>query len=226
MQSRTIAIVGAGSAIARDLASRLETDGHTVLRWSRGGGGGATPVESYVDELDVVPETLDGLAYFPGTLKLAPFHRISLEAFRADWEVNVGGFINAVQRMLPALQKGSAPSVVAVSSVAVQTGLSFHATVGQAKGALEGLVRSLAAEYAAKGIRFNAVAPSLTESALTASFVNSHEKRERMNQRHPLGRFGQPGDIAEAMRFLLGAGSSWITGQVLGVDGGFGATRP
>jgi NAD(P)-dependent dehydrogenase (short-subunit alcohol dehydrogenase family) len=121
--------------------------------------------------------------------------------------------------------KGTDPSVVAVSTVAVTTGLGFHASVSQAKGGLEAMIRALAAEYAPRRIRFNAVAPSLTDTPMTHSMVNTPEKKERMDQRHPLGRVGNPVDIANAITFLLSEKASWITGKVIGVDGGLGSLR-
>ncbi|MFP4211541.1 MAG: SDR family NAD(P)-dependent oxidoreductase [Alkalispirochaeta sp.] len=224
--SRTILLVGASSTIAGETAQLLTDQGDTVLRWSRSELSGGSVVTDYLNgDLPETPESLDGVIYFPGTVRLAPFHRITIDQFREDWAINVGGFIRIVQEMLPKLQKGTNPAVVAISTVAVQTGLGFHASVSQAKGALEGLVRALAAEYAPKGIRFNGVAPSLTESQATASMVNTDEKRDRMGKRHPLGRIGAPRDIAEAVAFLVGDKSTWITGQVLGVDGGFGVIR-
>jgi NAD(P)-dependent dehydrogenase (short-subunit alcohol dehydrogenase family) len=224
--NRTILVVGASSSIAAETAQLLTDQGHTVLQWSRSEVPGGSVVTDYVTgDLPELPDSLDGVIYFPGTVRLAPFHRISLDQFREDWEINVGGFIRIVQETLPKLQKGTDPAIVGISTVAVQTGLGFHASVSQAKGALEGLVRALAAEYAPKGIRVNGVAPSLTESNATASMVNTDEKRERMGKRHPLGRIGAPRDIAEAVSFLVGDRSTWITGQVLGVDGGFGVLR-
>lgn len=223
---RTVLVVGASSALAGETVSILKDQGAAVIQWSRKDIPGATVVSDYVrGDLAELPEKLDGLLYFPGTVRLAAFHRITLDHFREDWEVNVAGFIRILQVALPRLMKGTHPSVVVVSTVAAQTGMGFHASVAQAKGALEGLVRSLAAEYAPKGIRFNAVAPSLTDSDMTRHLVDTEEKRDRMGKRHPLGRIGRPDDIAEAIAFLSGEKSSWITGQILGVDGGLGTLR-
>ena len=226
MSIRTVLLVGASSAIARKTAEVLEREGIEPIRWSRQQLPVGETVESYMDgPLPEIPDKLDGLVYFPGTVRLTAFHRVTLQQFQEDWEINVAGFIRILQAALPALGNGTDASVVGITTVAVQTGLGFHASVSQSKGALQGLIRALAAEYAAKGIRFNAVAPSLTESGLTANLVNSDEKRERMGKRHPLGRIGQPQDIAEAIAYLVGNHSSWVTGQVIGVDGGYGTLR-
>jgi NAD(P)-dependent dehydrogenase (short-subunit alcohol dehydrogenase family) len=223
---KTILLIGAGSAIGQATREILESGGASVVAWSREGSEGSIAIGDYVDgNIPEIPEAIDGLVYLPGTVRLAPFHRIPIEKFREDWEINVGGFIRMLQSAIPALSKGTDSSVVAVSTVAVGTGLGFHASVSQAKGALEGLIRALAAEYAQKGIRFNAVAPSLTDTPLTHSMVSTDEKKQRMGQRHPLGRIGEPEDIAHTIAFLLSEQASWITGQVIGVDGGLGSLR-
>lgn len=226
MSKRTVLLVGASSTIAQKTAEILENEGTHTIQWSRQPLPSGETVDSYVNgTLPELPDQLDGLVYFPGTVRLSPFHRITAEQFKEDWEINVAGFIRVVQAVLPSLGNGTDPSVVGITTVAVQTGLGFHASVSQSKGALEALIRALAAEYAPKGIRFNAVAPSLTESDLTKHLVNTEEKRERMAKRHPLGRFGRPEDIAQAIGYLVGTGSSWVTGQVIGVDGGYGTLR-
>lgn len=226
MSTRTILVVGATSAMAAQTIETLEEEAAEVLRWSRKNTpGGSVIADLLKDELPAVPDKLDGLAYFPGTVRLGAFNRITLEQFREDWDINVGGFIRVVQHVLPALQKAGSASVVGVSTVAVRTGLSFHASIAQSKGGLEALIRALAAEYAPKGIRFNSVAPSLTESPATEPLLNTDDKRQRMNKRHPLGRIGRPEDIAEAVAYLLSERSSWVTGEALSVDGGYGAIR-
>lgn len=110
------------------------------------------------------------------------------------------------------------------STVAVQQGMPFHASVASAKGAIEGLVRSLAAEFAPK-IRVNAIAPSLTDTPLAAKLLSSEEKRKASNEIHPLKRLGQSNDIANLASFLLSEELSWITGQVIHADGGLSTLR-
>ena len=122
------------------------------------------------------------------------------------------------------LKNSEAPSIVLFSTVAVQLGLGFHSQVAASKGAIEGLCRSLAAEFAPK-IRVNCIAPSLTDTALAASLLNSAEKKEANAQRHPLKKIGTPEDIANLACFLLSDKSSWMTGQIIHLDGGIGTIR-
>jgi NAD(P)-dependent dehydrogenase (short-subunit alcohol dehydrogenase family) len=177
------------------------------------------------DGLPNLPEQIDGLIYCPGSINLAPFHRIKLSAFEDEFRLNVMGAIKCIQACLPGLKKSESPSVVLFSTVAVQTGMPFHSSISSAKGAIEGLTRSLAAEYASSGIRFNALAPSLTDTPLAAKLLSSPEKREASAKRHPLGRFATTDDIAAAALFLVGKESSFVSGQVWGVDGGIGNLR-
>jgi NAD(P)-dependent dehydrogenase (short-subunit alcohol dehydrogenase family) len=155
---------------------------------------------------------------------LKPFHLLRSRDFVRDLEVNYLGAVKTLQHYLPRLREADSASVVLLSTVAVQTGLAFHASVAGAKGAVEGLTRALAAELAPK-IRVNAVAPSLTDTPLARSLLNQPAKRESASKRHPLQRIGTPADIASAVCFLLADESGWITGQVIAVDGGLSRIR-
>ena len=135
------------------------------------------------------------------------------------------GAIKTLQYLESFLKKAKNASVVLYSTVAVQTGLGFHSSVAGAKGAIEGLTRSLAAEWANSGIRVNAIAPSLTDTALANSLLSTDEKKIAAANRHPLGRFGTVDDIASSTIFLLSDKSSWITGQILKVDGGMSVIK-
>ncbi len=175
--------------------------------------------------LDALPEVLHGVVYCPGSIKLRPFERIPVEDFRADFELNVLGAVQVLQATMKRLKKASGASVVLFSTVAADTGMSFHASIATAKAGLEGLTRALAAEYAASNIRVNAVAPSLTDTPLAAALLNTPEKMEAGAKRHPLQRIGQPQDLAYMASFLLSDHSSFITGQILPVDGGLGRLK-
>jgi NAD(P)-dependent dehydrogenase (short-subunit alcohol dehydrogenase family) len=166
-----------------------------------------------------IPDKLDGLAYCPGSINLKPFHRLKIDDFRNDIEINYIGAIKILQASLSALKASDLSSVILFSTVAVQTGMAFHATVAGAKGAIEGLTRSLASEYAPK-IRFNCIAPSLTDTPMAERLLANDKKREAFSKNHPLDRVGKAEDIASMAKFLLSEQSSWITGQIIHVDGG------
>ena len=232
MQNKNVLIVGASSGIGKNLAERLVAQGVNVYAASRHRGD--TPSVSYL-HFDVqsndfqcfsgLPDTLHGVAYCPGSINLKPFHRLALDDFRQDFQINVLGAIGVLQAVLPKLKRAESASVVLFSTVAVQTGLGFHTSVAAAKGAVEGLTRSLAAEWAAQKIRVNAIAPSLTDTPLAKNLLSTDEKKEASNRRHPIGRYGTVDDVAAVAAFLLGDESSWITGQIWGVDGGMGTLK-
>jgi NAD(P)-dependent dehydrogenase (short-subunit alcohol dehydrogenase family) len=167
-----------------------------------------------------LPDTLHGLAYMPGNIPLKPFHRTSPDDFRQTMELNWMGAVLSIQAALPALKNAGGSSVVLMSTVAARVGMPFHSAIAAAKAALEGLTLSLASEYAGQQIRFNAVAPSLTRTPLAGSLLSTPEKEEASGKRHPLGRVGEASEPASVIRFLLDPESSWVTGQIWGVDGG------
>jgi NAD(P)-dependent dehydrogenase (short-subunit alcohol dehydrogenase family) len=221
MRGKNIVLVGGNSGIGKAVAAQLQENGATIFSYSRTGEGtAAVDFSTDFEELPGLPEIIDGVVYCPGTINLKPFHRISIADFKQEMEVNFYGAIRLLQACLKGLKKSSSPSVVLYSTVAVQTGMGFHAGIASAKGAIEGLTRSLAAEWAPNKIRVNAIAPSLTETPLASALLSTPEKKEASDKRHPLGRVGKPEDIAEATVFLLSEKSSWMTGQILHLDGG------
>jgi NAD(P)-dependent dehydrogenase (short-subunit alcohol dehydrogenase family) len=171
-----------------------------------------------------LPEVIDGLVYCPGTINLKPFHRLTEEDFLNDWKINFLGAVKVIQLLLPHLKRSNQASIVLFSTVAVKTGMAFHASVASSKAAIEGLTTALAAEFA-PNIRVNCIAPSLTQTSLTEKLTNTPEKIEAGNKRHPLQRIGQPSDIAELAGFLLSEKAGWITGQVMHVDGGMSTLK-
>ncbi|MBK6354587.1 MAG: SDR family oxidoreductase [Saprospiraceae bacterium] len=220
-------VLGASSGIGRAIALQLSGQGHTVYGTYHKNGQvdglnlkyHELNVLSDQSNFDFLPENLDGFVYCPGNIKLKPFERISPEEFTEDFTLQVIHAAKSLQKVLPRLKKSTQASMVFFSSIAVGKGFNYHSLVSTSKGAIEGLTKSLAAEYAPK-IRFNCIAPSLTNTPLASMLLNTEEKIETNAKRHPLKRIGQPEDIASAAAFLLSEESSWMTGQIIHVDGG------
>ncbi len=225
---KSFLLIGSSSAIAKNLAVKLHAEGHHLYSISRSEiadfPGDHFTLDITRDELPVIDAPLDGLIYFPGTIQLKPFRSLKREDIDHDFQVNVFGAVKSIQHFLPALKKSESSSVVMFSTVAVQQGMPFHASVAMSKGAIEGLVRSLAAEFA-PSIRFNCIAPSLTETPMADRLINTPEKQAASAQRHPLKSIGKPVDLANMAQFLLTDNSRWMTGQILHVDGGMSALK-
>jgi len=225
-------VIGASSGIGNAIALQLIKEGHEVY-----GTFNSHPIESvqnfnthHLNVLDesidfsFIPTTLHGLVYCPGTINLRPFARIQPSDFLQDFNLQVGGAVKVIQAALPALKNSGSASILLFSTVAVQLGLNFHTQVAASKGAVEGLTKALSAELA-PNIRVNCIAPSLTDTPLAASLLNSEQKMEANALRHPLKRVGTVNDISEMACFLLSDKSSWITGQILHVDGGMSSIK-
>jgi NAD(P)-dependent dehydrogenase (short-subunit alcohol dehydrogenase family) len=133
--------------------------------------------------------------------------------------INFFSMVKVLQTVLPQLSASAQASIVLFSSVAASMGMPFHTSVAAAKGAVEGFAKALAAEYAPK-FRVNVIAPSLTDTPLADKFLNNDDKKEKSSLRHPLKRYGESQDLANMAIFLLSENSSWMSGQVLHVDGG------
>ena len=178
------------------------------------------------DELntELLPDQIDGFVYCPGTINLRPFRSLKLETFRSDLELNLIGAIKTLQVILSKLQQSSSASIIFYSTVAVKTGMPFHSSVSSSKSALEGLTRSLAAEFAPK-IRVNCIAPSIVNTPLANKFLNTEDKIEKAAARHPLNMIGTAKEIAQLTQYLLDEKSKWITGQIINIDGGISSVK-
>lgn len=224
--AKNILLIGGSHGIGFELAQKLMNE-HTVYIASRTNENlGNLDVnhitydaESDTLDLDALPDTIDGFVYCPGTINLKPFKMLSTETFRQDMELNFLSMVKTVHAVMERLKNSEQASLVFFSTVAVKVGMPFHTSVAAAKGAIEGFAKALAAEYAPK-MRVNVIAPSLTDTPLAKRLLSNDKKKEMMDARHPLKRVGTQEDIASVAAFLLSEQSSWITGQVLGVDGG------
>lgn len=223
---KNILLIGGSHGIGFEIASKLHQE-HTVYVASRTNENLGNLDVNYIqydtekDELDVsqLPDHIDGFVFCPGTINLKPFKMLSVDTFRQDMKLNFLSMVNVVHQVMDRLKQSDQASLVFFSTVAVKVGMPFHTSVAAAKGAIEGFAKALAAEYAPK-LRVNVIAPSLTDTPLAKRLLSNDKKKEMMDARHPLKRVGTSKDIASVAAFLLGDDSTWITGQVLGVDGG------
>lgn len=226
---KNILLIGGSYGIGLALTSLLKGENHVFVasrskEQLQGTNVTHIPFDALQDTLDVskLPSVIDGLVYLPGSINLRPFKGIKPETFQEDLNINFVAMVKVLQTVLPRLSASEQASIVLFSSVAAQVGMPFHTSVAAAKGAVEGFAKALAAEYAPK-MRVNVIAPSLTDTPLADKFLNNDIKREKSAERHPLKRVGTPEDMAQMAAFLLSDKSSWMTGQVLGVNGGMGS---
>lgn len=233
-QTKNILVVGGSSGIGLSLVKLLHQQNANVYvisrsaseNWPAGVQYLQADITGNLDSLvTFLPIELHGLVYSVGSINLKPFNKLTEEDFLDDYRINVMGAARTIQQSAKQLKNAGAASVVLISAVAAKTGMPYHASIAAAKAAVEGLAISLAAELAAQQIRVNVVAPSLTNTPLAQNLLSSQEKREASAKRHPLGKIGQPEDISKLIAFLLSEESNWITGQVIGIDGGFGKLK-
>ena len=226
-------IIGGSSGIGQQLAIQLTEPGnHVIATFNKNKPIIENPHIHFhqlniLEEnlsLDFLPDELSGLVYCPGSINLRPFERIKPADFTNDFNLQVVGAIKVIQAVASRLKNSENAAIIFFSTVAVQTGLPFHSQVSASKGAIEGLTKALAAEYAPK-IRVNCIAPSLTNTPLAASLLNTEQKVEANALRHPLKRIGTAEDISNMAAFLLSEKASWITGQILHVDGGMSSIK-
>lgn len=235
-----LVIFGATGGMGSAVAQRLSTAGyglHLVGRdesrlrslasdLSAGWTAGDVHDESLFSRVaDEAGDMLAGLVYAIGTLNLKGLNRLTADEMRQDFEVNALGAALAIQNLLPALRKNNeTSSVVLFSSVAAEQGFKLHTAMGMAKGAVRGLTLSLAAELAPK-VRVNAISPSLTRTTLAEDLLGNEKLAEGIGKMHAMERLGTPEDMAAMVEFLISNESNWITGQIIGVDGGRSTLR-
>ena len=231
---------GIGSALARRLALRgwrltlaardserlqivaAETGAETLPLDARDGAA----VEAAVQSLLARHGRVDGVVNCAGSILLKPAHRITDAEFADTLAANLTtafNLVRAASRVM--MQQAGGGSIVLCSSVAARRGLVNHEAIAAAKAGVEGLALAAAASYARQGVRVNCVAPGLTRTGLTRTLTENETVAKISAALHPLGRLGEPAEIASAIAWLLDPEQSWVTGQVLGIDGGLGSIQ-
>lgn len=220
---RTILVVGGSKGVGERLVA-LNIDHNRVINFSR-----SKPSVDHANlthhEIDVLSdelpnlEKLDQIFYCPGSINLKPFNRLTRQDFQRDLEINFFGAIKIIQEYLDILKKGDKPSIILFSTVAVKMGMTFHASVASSKGAIEGLVKSLAAELAPT-VRVNAIAPTITNTTLAASILRNDAMVEKMIDRHPLKKILDPEEVASMANYLSSPLAKSISGQIIEMDCG------
>lgn len=239
-------ITGASGGLASAVARKLYDDGWRLALVSRdlnkvdqvtaanasslieadvsSASGAAQAIHQCLRETQRTPDALINCA---GSILITPLHRTREAQYRQCMQANLDTSFFALSAFINACLEADQPGVaVLVSSVAARIGVSNHEAVAAAKAAVESLARSAAATYSGDNIRINAVAPGLMRSPATEWLFSTPKTTRQLDAQYPLGRHGQVEDVAEAIAWLISDDASWITGQVLPVDGGFTAVRP
>lgn len=222
---RNVLIYGVNSTIGSAIYDELsKSSNHNIYTVSR------TPfdksknhqiidiVNSDDIELINLPEEIHEFYYLPGSITLKPFKMTKLNDIKNDFDINILGFVKVLHQISQKLAKGNG-AVVSFSSVAAKIGLEYHTSVSIAKGALEALNKSLAAEYS-KSIRFNTIALSLSDTKMANQLLNNEKKIELATMRNPMGKIGNPTKIAKLATFINNPECDWLTGESISFDGG------
>ena len=229
---KTYIVVGGTSGIGLETTKVLSHNNRVVvISREKKNIDGLTNVDFYpanitktIDELPNIEGKINGIVYCPGTINLKPMKTLRIEDFQNDFEVNLLGAVKVINIYFNNLKSAEKSSIVLFSTVAVQTGMPYHASIAAAKGAVEGLTRCLAAEFA-PNVRVNCIAPSITNTPLAEKLLNNEAKLKASEDRHPLKRIGSALEIAELTAFLLSDNAGFITGQIIKIDGGISSVK-
>jgi NAD(P)-dependent dehydrogenase (short-subunit alcohol dehydrogenase family) len=242
--SKIVLITGGSGGIGAEVARRVAAGGGKPVLVARNAerlaavaaetGASAYPGDvldnegfgALVKRVEAEVGELDGVVHAVGSVFLKPLHATSVDDWRSTLEINATSAFIVMRNVMPLLMRRKRGSVVLFSTVATSMGLANHESIAAAKSAVEGLVKSAAISYARYGIRVNAVAPALTRTALSKNLWQNEASLAVSAAMHPLGRIGEPTDIAPAVMYFLSDDSLWTTGQILGVDGGLGTGTP
>lgn len=224
----TYLVIGSSSGIGASLSNYLLENRHQVIGISRTNKNNLSNHFAFdvtsSEVFPVIDGAIDGLVYCPGSIVLRPFRALKEQDFLHDFNLNLVSAVKTIQAYLPNLQLSESPSILLFSTVAVQTGMPFHASIAAAKGAVEGVTRSLAAEFAPK-IRVNCIAPSLTNTPLASRLLDSETKLASAKDRHPLKKIASADEIAQMASFLISPAASFMTGQIIKMDGGISSVK-
>lgn len=210
--------------VARDAERLAALAADTQAEWHAADVTSSAQVDAAFAQATQTLGHLDAVAHCVGSILLKPAHLTTDEEWSATLNLNLNSAFYVVRAATRAMQR-TGGSIALVSSVAARLGLANHEAIAAAKGGVQSLALSAAATYAPRGIRVNVVAPGLVDTPLAARLTQNEAARKASEAMHPLGRIGQPGDVARALAWLLDPAQSWVTGQVLGVDGGLGSLR-
>lgn len=227
---KNILVIGGNSLIGQEVIKLSNSEGDNVIATSRSTID--LPLKNFIQldpnedlsGLDALPDSIDALLYCPGSISLKSIQRMDISDIREDFRINVEGAFNIIKKVLPNLKKDNGASVVFISSVAANHGMTFHSSIATSKAALEGFARSLASELAPR-VAINCVAPSLTNTPMAEHLLDNEKKLQSSQERHPLNAVGDPVKVAKVIYNLFSAKEDWITGQTISIDGGLSSLR-
>ena len=224
---KKVVIVGGNSGIGLSFVQKFNRK-HQIVCLNRKGFSEDLNIEQHTfdvltDEFPV-QDHFDSLIYCPGSINLKPFKNLTDQDFKNDMDINFNGAVKCIKSSLPLLNKNGISSIVLFSTIAVAQGMPFHASIASAKGAVEALAKSLAAEFAPH-IRVNVVAISITDTPLASKILGNEKGLENSKNRHPLKKVGHPDDVAAMVDFLISDEAQWITGQIFRIDGGLSSIK-